>query len=83
MQLILSNPVGGTIIDAAGTGWIIDDDGGNASPTQIAINNVTVVEGPAVTADFTVTRTGDISNAATVGYVTANGSALAGPDYTQ
>ena len=47
----------------------------------VAVNNVTVVEN-AGKATFTVTLTGNVQNAFTVNFTTANGTALAGSDYT-
>ncbi|MDP9402881.1 MAG: hypothetical protein M3P85_06005, partial [Actinomycetota bacterium] len=50
----------------------------------LAINDVTVVEGDAGTANavFTVTRTGDTTAAAGATFATSDGTATAGPDYT-
>ncbi|WP_316801641.1 Calx-beta domain-containing protein [Pedobacter frigidisoli] len=47
----------------------------------VAVNNVTVVEN-AGKATFTVTLTGNVQNAFTVNFTTANGTAVAGSDYT-
>ncbi|RYX78251.1 tandem-95 repeat protein, partial [bacterium] len=47
----------------------------------VAVNSVTVVEN-AGKATFTVTLTGNVQNAFTVNFTTANGTALAGTDYT-
>jgi trimeric autotransporter adhesin len=51
---------------------------------SISISDSSVVEGDngSVNMVFTVTRTGDITSAVVVGYTTADGSALAGTDYT-
>ncbi len=82
-QLNLSNlasTVGtASITDAQGIGTIDNDD---ATPPSITINDVSIVEGNAGTsiATFTVTRTGG-TDAFTVDFATANGSATAGSDY--
>ncbi|WP_421939882.1 Calx-beta domain-containing protein [Pedobacter sp.] len=55
---------------------IIDDDA-----ATVALNNVTVNES-AGTATFTVTLTGNVQNTFSVNYASANGTALAGSDYT-
>ncbi|RYE10623.1 MAG: aggregation factor core protein MAFp3, isoform C, partial [Sphingobacteriales bacterium] len=65
-----------TIATATGTATITDDDA-----SSVAINNVTVDEA-AGNAIFTVTLTGNVQNAFTVNYATANGTAVAGSDYT-
>ncbi|SDD06044.1 Calx-beta domain-containing protein [Pedobacter soli] len=78
--VVLSNISAGptTIATATGTGTITDDDA-----SSLAINNVSVVENVAGgNAVFTVTLTGGIQNAVTVNYATANGTAIAGSDYT-
>jgi hypothetical protein len=50
----------------------------------LSVSDATLMEGDTGTADmvFTITRTGDLSSALTVGYTTANGTAAAGDDYT-
>jgi len=55
----------------------------NSLPT-LAINDVTIAEGNSGTSNavFTVTRTGNATQAITVNYATANSSATAGSDYT-
>ncbi|BAQ63251.1 Calx-beta domain-containing protein [Geminocystis sp. NIES-3709] len=55
----------------------------NYSLLNLAINDVTITEGNSGTknAVFTVTRTGTATNAITVNYSTANGTAKAGSDY--
>ncbi|MEZ4637105.1 MAG: Calx-beta domain-containing protein [Caldilineaceae bacterium] len=76
-SVLLSNPSGATLADAAGTGTILDDE---PSP-KLSIADVNVGEsgGSAV---FTVTLS--VPNAEDVGasYATSNGSAIAGTDYT-
>jgi gliding motility-associated-like protein len=68
-----------SIIDGQGIGTITDNDGGPQN--GLVINNVTVNE-DAGNAIFTVTLTGNIQGGFTVGYATANGSAIAPGDYT-
>ena len=79
-QVTLNTPVNATILDGQATGTIINDD---PAPT-LAINDVLVTEGNAGTTNavFTVTLTGATALPATVNFATANGSALAGSDYT-
>ena len=82
-QLNLSNLVNtsgtASITDAQGIGTINNDD---ATPPSITINDVSIVEGNAGTsiATFTVTRTGG-TDAFSVDFATANGTATAGSDY--
>ncbi|MGY3469099.1 hypothetical protein ACVW0I_005970 [Bradyrhizobium sp. LM6.11] len=58
---------------------IIDDD----SPASIAMADVAVsVAESTPTAAITLLRSGNVNQAATVGFTTSNGSALAGSDYT-
>lgn len=74
----LSNPVNATIADAQATGIILNDD---AVPS-LSIDDVTVIEtGTNVTATLTVTASAASSQAMTVNYATANGTAAAGADY--
>jgi hypothetical protein len=73
--LDLSNPSAGvTLARARGTGTIVDDD----LSSQLSVSDVTVVEGDAGTTDavFTVYLPIANSNAVTVDYSTADGSAL-------
>ncbi len=60
-----------------------DGDWSLPSPPDIRIGDVTVTEGNAATraASFTVTLSAASSNAITVAYATADGTALAGSDY--
>ena len=68
-----------SISDAIGIGTITDDAVNDA--VSVAINDITVAEN-AGTATFTVTLTGNIQDALTVDFATANVTALAGSDYT-
>ena len=79
-QLVLSNPTNAQIIDPTGTGWIIDNDPPAGARSQLAINDVTVFESDG-TATFTVTRSGDIDDPASVSFVTVSGTANDGSDY--
>lgn len=73
----LSAPTGGaTISDGVGVGTINDNDPGPA----FSINDVSVAEGG--TLSFTVTKTGATEKTHNVNYATANGTAVAGSDYT-
>jgi hypothetical protein len=78
----LSNPSGATVADGSGTGTITNDD--VAPLPTVAINDVTVTEGDAgtVAAVFTLTLSNPSTQAVTVSYATANGTATAGSDYT-
>ncbi len=75
--LTLSNPTNGTISTAAATGTITNDD--SVPSVAIANNSVNEDAGPLV---FTVTKTGSTGLPLTVDYVTSNGTATAGSDYT-
>ncbi|MCZ4222600.1 Calx-beta domain-containing protein [Pedobacter rhodius] len=61
---------------ASGTATIADNDA-----ASVAINSVTAAEN-AGNMVFTVTLTGNIQNALTLNYATADNSAIAGSDYT-
>ena len=74
----LSAPVNATIADGQGVATIQDDD---AVPT-LSINDVTDTEGVGATSDFTVTLSAVSGQTVTVNWATANGTALAGSDYT-
>jgi hypothetical protein len=77
----LTSPVGATIVDPdlRGTGVILNDDG-----PLLSINNVTLTEGNVGNKNFvfTVTLSPAAATNVTVNCVTANGTALAGSDYT-
>ncbi|MCP3912131.1 MAG: hypothetical protein GY713_14375, partial [Actinomycetia bacterium] len=72
----LSNPVNGRIADGSGEGTIQDNDG----EPGLSIDDVIVVEGGI--AGFTVTLVPASGKTVTVEAASANGSALAGSDYT-
>jgi hypothetical protein len=78
--LNLSAPVNAVLADATGVGTIVNDD----SPPSLSIDDVTVVEGDSGTTDavFTVSLSSVSSFDASVAYATADGTALAGLDYT-
>jgi hypothetical protein len=80
MTLNLSGPVGGVIGDAQGVGTITDDD----APPALTVGDATLAEGNAGngTATFPVTLSNLSQVQVTVGYATANNTALAGSDYT-
>jgi hypothetical protein len=73
-QLVLSNPSAGTIADGTGQASIVNDDKPHLSVSGTHVNEK---DGAAV---FTVSLDGAAT--ATVHYATADGSALAGSDYT-
>ena len=76
----LTNPVGGTILVGQATGTI---ENANPLPT-LAIGNTAVLAGPGApaTATFTVTLSAPSAQPVSVEYVTADGTAFAGSDYT-
>ena len=78
-RVILSGPVGASIIDGEGIGTIVNDDVGGAFRFTSAEYLVGEDQGAI---SITVQRTGGLSNGAAVNYSTANGTALAGLDYT-
>ncbi|MCW5958514.1 MAG: Ig-like domain repeat protein [Pyrinomonadaceae bacterium] len=75
----LTNVVGATVLDGQGQGTIQNDD-----IASISINDVSASEGNSGTTDFTFTvnLSQPSLSAVTVNYATANGSAIAGSDYT-
>ncbi|MEB8330058.1 gliding motility-associated C-terminal domain-containing protein, partial [Flavobacteriaceae bacterium KMM 6897] len=64
------------ITNATGTASIVDNDSANITIGDIVVNEN---GGPAI---FTVTLTGNAIGSFSVNYATANGTALAGQDYT-
>jgi hypothetical protein len=76
----LSGATNATIATAQGTGTILNDD---AAPA-LSINDVSVSEGNSgsTPATFTVTLSTASGLTTTVSYATANGTAMAGSDYT-
>lgn len=78
-NLLLSTPAGATIADGTATGRINDDD----TPPSLRINDITVTEGNAGTADavFTIRLSKAWTQAVTVGFATLDGTARAGSDY--
>jgi hypothetical protein len=78
--VLLSNPINVTVADASGLGTISDDD---ARPA-LRVNDVTVTEGHSgiVEATFTVTLSAPSGLTVTVTAATADGTAIAGADYT-
>jgi subtilisin family serine protease len=77
----LSSPSNATLNDSQGSGTIVNDD---TNPVGVSINDVSITEGNRNTknAIFTVRLSNALSNAVTVNFATANGSAAAGSDYT-
>ena len=81
--LSLSNPTGGAILARAkALGVILDDDSNRTiSLSPLAIAVLEPLSGTA-NARFTVTLSAAAGRTTTVNYATANGTALAGSDYT-
>jgi len=77
--LNLTGPVGATLGVAQGVGTINNDDVGGAF--RFTSSNYSVGEASG-SITITVQRTGGLANGATVQYATANGTAIAGQDYT-
>jgi photosystem II stability/assembly factor-like uncharacterized protein len=78
----LSSPTGAALDDTQAVGTILNDD---AFPTpSLVVGDATVIEGDAGTrnAVFTVSLSPPAASAVTVDYATANGTAVAGTDYT-
>jgi chorismate-pyruvate lyase len=75
----LSGASGATILDSQGLGTVLNDDG-----PLVRINDVSKAEGNSGTTafTFTVTLSPASSGTVTVQYATANGSAVAGSDYS-
>ena len=75
----LSAPTNATILDGQGVGTIKNDD----NLPALSISDVTLAEGNSGTTsfDFTVTLTPASAYPVTVGYATADGTAIAGSDY--
>jgi len=78
--LSVSNVVGAAVTASTGTGTIVDDD---VEP-DLSIADASVSEGDSgdATMSFAVTLTAESGREVTVDYATADGSALAGSDYT-
>src|SRR5262249_47189981 len=79
--LNLSSPTGLTIARSQGVATILNDD---PVPPVVSIGNATVTEGNSGTtnATFTVSLSAASTQTVTVNYATADGSAVAGSDYT-
>ncbi|MCC7263932.1 MAG: T9SS type A sorting domain-containing protein [Candidatus Latescibacteria bacterium] len=78
--LNLSAPVNAVLGDGQGTGTIVNDD----APPALSVNDLAVVEGNSGTKQlvFTVSMSFPGGRVASVNWATANGTALAGSDYT-
>jgi hypothetical protein len=76
----LTNVTGATLADAQAVGTIVNDD----TPPTLSIGDVTLVEGDTGTTAFTFTVSLSAASGKTVAvsYATADGTALAGSDYT-
>ena len=75
----LSGPTNATILQADGTVTITDDDVGQTP--SLSIGDATAYEG-AGAVSFPVTLSAPSGQAISVSYATADGTAVAGPDYT-
>ncbi|MCC7263933.1 MAG: tandem-95 repeat protein, partial [Candidatus Latescibacteria bacterium] len=76
--LNLSNPVNATIADGQGVCLILDDD----NPPSLQVSDSPLRAENAGPAPFTVTLSRSSAKVVKVDYATANGTALAGSDYT-
>src|SRR5439155_306903 len=78
-SLNLSNCSACTIAAGQGIGTILNDDG----PPTLSIGDVSLTEGDSGTKGytFTVTRSGDLSGASSVDYMTVDGTAVSPSDY--
>jgi large repetitive protein len=79
-SVVLSNPTGGALVVAQGTGTIVDND----DPPALSINDVAVGEGNSGTtaATFTVSLSAASGRSVSVNYTTADGTATtASNDY--
>ncbi|MHC4877828.1 MAG: Calx-beta domain-containing protein, partial [Planctomycetota bacterium] len=77
----LSNPVNGILLDAQAQATLFDDDNGPAAST-VALSDVSVPEGEAVTdVVLTLTRSGDSTGSGSVDISSIDGSALGGSDF--
>ena len=82
-NVTVSNVAGATIADGSAIGTIANDDTSGGGPT-LSINDVTLAEGNALSTQFTFTisLSAAASSAVTFNIATADGTALAGSDYT-
>src|SRR3989442_1792853 len=78
VSLTLKKKKGCTIADDQGIGTILNDDG-----TRVWITDVWLMEGAFGTKEFifTATRSGDISGASSVDYMSADGTAVSPSDF--
>ncbi|MDG4666483.1 Calx-beta domain-containing protein [Mycobacterium sp. 236(2023)] len=82
--ITLSNPNGMTIADGSAIGTITNDDVAPVVPPKVTIADASVTEGNAGTKNlvFTVTLDKAATAPVSIAYATANGTAIAGTDYT-
>jgi hypothetical protein len=80
LSVTLANATGAFIADSSGTGTIRNDD----APPMLNVSNPSVAEGDAgvTTITFTVSLSSASAFPAVVNYASADGTALAGSDYT-
>ncbi|MEJ0017978.1 MAG: Calx-beta domain-containing protein [Acetobacteraceae bacterium] len=81
-RVVLSNPVNSAIVDASGTVTILNDD--TRPPPVVRVSAAAVTEGTLVgnTLHFLVGLDYAATSAVTIDYATADGTAVAGKDYT-
>ncbi|MGI9211811.1 MAG: Calx-beta domain-containing protein, partial [Methylococcaceae bacterium] len=79
-SVVLSNPVGASLVQARGNGTIQNDD-----LAVVSMASLSIKEGNSGTQDalLTVSLSTPITQTVTVNYATADGTALADSDYTQ
>ncbi len=82
--LALSTPSGAALGTASATGTIVDDDVAGTTTPSLSVAPATVTVGTSGTGTlaFTVTLSAPQASAVTVHYATANGTAVAGTNYT-
>ena len=78
MSITLSTPTGGAVLGTAtATGTINDND---AAPANLAIGSASATEAGSLI--FTITRSGNTTNAVSASYATSGGTATSGSDFT-
>ena len=83
-NVTLSNVSGATLGDGTAVGTISNDDSGGGGGPTLSIADVSIAEGNSLTKQltFTVSLSAPASTAVTYNIATADGTALAGTDYT-
>ena len=78
LELVLSDPQGAVIVAGSASGTIIDDD----PLPELRVSNTEASEGVGASAVFTLSLGEASGRDVTVAYSTADGTAVAGSDYT-